>query len=603
MKINLVKRPDVVFGQKFYRDWSDNNTKIENTINENDKYMSKHQTTQTDAHNSKQIKHVLWDVDQELKYRSAQIGNLVLGANGDGIAETKDARVAVFSKKAHATLSERLLEDFTMFSNKIEPIYTDEYSLNLSNKKVVKFTDIAASINSVIRGIAIDSRKDEIYVYQKNGDRAVISRHQLNGVMLDKMTLPEAVGNPLSLGLVFPNGNATLIFNVKKGNEYYVAYSKYLANASIDANKMTIIDFLKSSYDRTAASVDEKRNELLFVNGREAVVYKLSHAMRNKATLVRSFTLEKDESDAHLKGFKIWNKEVYVMSGTQNIEMTPLISVYDENGYKQYNFKMGSFKNDYRVGAEAAFGWALDIYHDEYTNKISLVFGVTYIDDGFRKQQLFAIHQKGREADHTQKIMSHAQNYAMTDGAGRMFNVLSNTTSLKELKLPGIYYIRASYAEKFTDIPGDLNDGEHGYFVENGAYNDYGVLIQKVRVYAANRTSDVYERSYDTRNKTTGQWWVTKVYGLTTPSYMVLPKSMRLSDVKTFGEQYIASDFVAKLTDFDDKYKGNGYLFSNSSLMPSNGRVQTMTRNSTSQPFLMLKRVVNKEGATAWKEV
>lgn len=582
---------------------NENFAKIEQGFSQRDAVMANHQTTQKNAHNSKQIKHVLWDVEQELKYRAAQVSNLVIGANGDGIAETKDARTAVFSKKAHATLSERLLEDFTMFSNKIDPIYTDEYSLNLSNKQVVKFADIAAYSNSVIRGIAIDSRKDEIYVYQTDGDGAVISRHLLNGVMLDKMTLSEAVGNPLSLGLVFPNGNATLIFNVKKGNEYYVAYSEYLANASINANKMTIINFLKSSYDRTSASVDEKRNELLFVNGREAIIYKLSHAMKNKATIVRSFTLEKDESDDHLKGFKLWNKEVYVMSGTQSIAMTHLISVYDENGYKQYNFKMGSFKNDYRVGAEAAFGWSLDIYHDDYTNKISLVFGVTYIDNGFRKQQLFAIHQKGREADHTQKIMSHAQNYAMTDGAGRMFNVLSNTTSLKELDLPGIYYIRSSYAKKITDIPGDLNDGEHGYFVENSAYNDFGVLIQKVRVYAVNGTSDVYERSYDTRNKAAGQWWLTPVYGSTTPNYMVLPKTMRLSDVKTFGEQYITSDIIAKMVDFDEKYKGNGYLFSNSSLMASNGRVQTMTRNSTSQPFLMLKRVVNKDGATAWKEM
>ena len=214
--VELDKYLPVNREEAFRNGVNENFAKIEQGFSQRDAMVANHQTTQENAHNSKQIKHVLWDVDQELKYRSAQIGNLVIGANGDGIAETKDARVAVFSKKAHATLSERLLEDFTMFSNKIEPIYTDEYSLNLSNKKVVKFADIAAPINATIRGIAIDSRKDEIYVYQKNGDGAVISRHQLNGVMLDKMTISEAVGNPFSLGLVFPNGNATLIFNVKK---------------------------------------------------------------------------------------------------------------------------------------------------------------------------------------------------------------------------------------------------------------------------------------------------------------------------------------------------------------------------------------------------
>lgn len=124
MKINLKNNLDTTIGQTFRRELSDNFTKIENVINENDnksiENLHNHKNTELNAHSSKQIKHVLWDVDQELKYRAAQIGNLVLGANGDGIAETKDARVAVFSKKAHATLSERLLEDFLLIKNQMD---------------------------------------------------------------------------------------------------------------------------------------------------------------------------------------------------------------------------------------------------------------------------------------------------------------------------------------------------------------------------------------------------------------------------------------------------------------------------------------------------
>lgn len=562
-----------------------------------------HRTSEKQAHNSGQIIHDGWTVERELKYRAAQVRNLVIGANGDGIAETKDARVAVFSKKAHATLSERLLEDFTTLSNKIDPIYANEYSLNLSNKQAVKFADIATSVNGIIRGIAIDSRQDEIYIFQKEGTGAVISRHQINGVMLDKMTISGETGSPISLGLIFPNGKPTLLFNVKKSNKYYIAVNKYVADTTIASDRVAVLDILTSTDEKTAVSVDIDRNELLFIRENKATVYNLAKSLENIMVTVRSFTLEKDELGDPLKGFKYFDGYTYLISGTQSIEMTPLISIYDENGNKTYNFKVDDFKHDKRIGVESALAWAIDVYHDDYTNKMSLVFGVTYADDLLRKQQLFAVHQSGRESDHAQKILSYSQNYAMLDGAGRMFNVLSTTTSLKQLKLPGNYYIRAAYAGNIKDIPGDLNDGEHGYFVENSAYNDYGVLIQKVRVYSINSNSDVYERSYDTTNESVGQWLLTSSFGLSNPTYMTLPVNQRLASITRPGEQYIASDVVDKLLDLDDKYKGNGYLFSNSCLMASNGRVQTMTRNSTSQQFLMLKRIVNDDGVTAWKEM
>ncbi|SPN76596.1 phage baseplate protein [Brochothrix thermosphacta] len=120
MKINLVKKPDIVFGQKFYRDWSKNNIKIENAINENDEYMSKHQTTQQNAHNTAQILHRLsaseLTLEQFLQLMNARTSNLVLGATTDQSVELKDARVDLESE-SHTTLYDRLLSDFLRLQN------------------------------------------------------------------------------------------------------------------------------------------------------------------------------------------------------------------------------------------------------------------------------------------------------------------------------------------------------------------------------------------------------------------------------------------------------------------------------------------------------
>lgn len=580
-----------------------NFAKIEQGFSKRDAVLENHQTNQKNAHSSKQIGHMLWDVEQELKYRAAQVGNLVIGANGDGISETKDARVAAFSKKAHNTLSERLLEDFLTLYKSVAPITNDEYSLNLNNKKVVKFADVAANVNGIIRSIAIDSKRDEVYVFQKKGSGGIVSRHTITGVFLDKMTIKGDVGSPISLGVIFPNGNPTIIFNVKREDKYFIAAETYLREKTINSDDVFIIDGLKSDDENSAVSVDEKRNELLFIYNNQAHIYVLDRAMKNILIEVRNFTIAKDESNEQLKGFKVWDGFVYLISGTSSTEMMPLITVYNYSGDKVYNFKMGDLKADDRISLDSQYAWGLDMYYDEYTNKISLVFGVTFGDKILRKQQLYAVHQKGRDIDHVQKLLNSSQNYAMHDGAGQLFNVPSDVKSLKQLNRPGNYYVRSVFAKNITDIPGDLNDGAHGYFVENSATNDYGVLLQKVRVYVVNSSSDIYERSFDTSDFSVGQWQITTVRGIEYPTYISLPLTGKLSDVKTPGEQYIASEVVASIVDLDDKYKGTGYLFRNSAVMPSNGRVQELTRNSTTQPLLTLKRIVSDNGSTPWKEI
>lgn len=100
---------------------------IEQALNELFRDSAYHRTNEKQAHNSGQITHNGWTVERELKYRAAQVRNLVIGANGDGIAETKDARVDLYAK-SHATLSERLLSDFKRLTKRLDRVvHVDDF--------------------------------------------------------------------------------------------------------------------------------------------------------------------------------------------------------------------------------------------------------------------------------------------------------------------------------------------------------------------------------------------------------------------------------------------------------------------------------------------
>lgn len=212
MKINLVKRPDVVFGKKFYRDWSDNNTKIENTINENDNYMSKHQTTQLKAHQSQQIAHGQDTVFDKVNRIQAEVSNLALANNGDGIAEVTQSRVAMDSS-AHSTVAERLAYDFLQMYSGIEKINDTITNIKFYGAVGDGVTDDTAAIQALLD-------RDNAYLYVPNGIYNITSNLRLRDNPTIMFESKDAIFKRMSddCNYMFINGGEGDNFSAYNGN-------------------------------------------------------------------------------------------------------------------------------------------------------------------------------------------------------------------------------------------------------------------------------------------------------------------------------------------------------------------------------------------------
>ena len=87
--------------------------------NELDHQHQRHTTTEPHAHQAIQVDYRHTNVSAFLDYLNSAINNLVLGNNGDGIAETKQARVSI-DGTVHPLLQERLVYDFLGVHSRLE---------------------------------------------------------------------------------------------------------------------------------------------------------------------------------------------------------------------------------------------------------------------------------------------------------------------------------------------------------------------------------------------------------------------------------------------------------------------------------------------------
>lgn len=90
----------------------ENFDKTEKTINQNDDEFKKHKGIELNAHSASQITTLKFKtIEDELFDLHSQLKNMVLGANGDGIAEVKQARVDG-KGKTHEVLADRVKADY-----------------------------------------------------------------------------------------------------------------------------------------------------------------------------------------------------------------------------------------------------------------------------------------------------------------------------------------------------------------------------------------------------------------------------------------------------------------------------------------------------------
>lgn len=118
LKINFP----IDLGQKFRQMVVENFKDVQYFYGQVIDIIKAHQTKDKHAHNAKQIDYKLSNVHDELQHQDGRIRTLLVGHNGDGVEEVKDARTALDGTN-QTLLSKRLKYDFEIIKNKMEENY------------------------------------------------------------------------------------------------------------------------------------------------------------------------------------------------------------------------------------------------------------------------------------------------------------------------------------------------------------------------------------------------------------------------------------------------------------------------------------------------
>lgn len=228
MKLDLLKKLDVFFNDKFIGQNESNYKKIEDAINGQDSDLSNHKTTDLNAHNSKQITHENTTVYKMLIYQMERIRNLVLGVDGDGIKEVTDSRVSI-DGKTHGLLSERLFYDLNRTNEKLEKVDKKFVEINLDTFNPDKTGEKPANLE-------IQEALDQI----RDAGAGTLVIKNGNYLINKRLTVYSNTTIKMEENAVLLRGNVSSIIDLGKINQVFYGYDGvkniHFIGGTIDCN-------------------------------------------------------------------------------------------------------------------------------------------------------------------------------------------------------------------------------------------------------------------------------------------------------------------------------------------------------------------------------
>lgn len=621
MKINLVKRPDVVFGQKFYRDWSDNNTKIENTINENDNYMSKHQTTQTDAHNASQITYKSETVASKIAHEERKLNNLVLGANGDGIAEVKDARVSN-SGITHATLARRLDDDYTKFiTDKTEILSTVEkskqeimdveYRFEPQTQDFQHLTDLSPFRNAVMQSFHIDNRTSIIYMTQATNEGYRLSRHMLNGKEIDFM-LCDGGGHGTHNGYRWI-GDTFWVYSHYFNSSGKSEIVRFKYNAGIvqtyGTNGMQDVYTGQEGNPYITPIVNEKEGTMLYrLEGRKpdgalfnwCEIRNLKDIDNKVNKIIYSVEIPTYlTTDTNpMQGVASANGVLYWYTGNYRLDVPNYLTVFNLSDGKQlYQRKISIGVTDGIVAGDSAEGEGMQFYYDLETGKYALLLGVTVGASNNRQHEVHGIFQKGIY----EKLSANATPIAMSDSGGRRKALPINTTLLSDVKTAGSHYISTADIQKYVDFPMPHNWFPAGWLFDVAFPNHAGDVKQTLTMNSFAGTPMTFIRMASPNS--IGNWSYVPVLnsaaGIRIPTVITKLSNFNIAGMTV----YMTLDDSSRMTDFPRNDGVAGWWIENGMSDTGGGFIQTVKRNSTNVVEIYIRTVGADGKSNRWSVI
>lgn len=355
--INLFKNLSISLGQVFRRRIIDNFQTIENFINNLTDVLNKHKTTDKNAHNSKQISHQKWTVNDELQYQWEIKDNLVIGANGDGIQETKESRTAVTDKVSYSTLNNRLKQDFLYLLKNDDDIkaqfekYKNETNKTLSlieqpldrlnyQKGIGKVSTRGKDGVTFIQGININKDKDEIYITRKDNAKSemIIERRKYSTLdyIDQKLIKVNSTGAFNEGSPFFYNEQGDLCFVIRTNYDQMACIFNYTQDRKSK-------DFVLPGSSKHGSDLDGRYYFTHFGHSRDifgVYIYDMDSVKAMKPKLIKMLRFDKEAMfDEKPQGITMVNDHFVITRG----ETEPIITVLNFSGKIIQNFPLDKY--------------------------------------------------------------------------------------------------------------------------------------------------------------------------------------------------------------------------------------------------------------------
>lgn len=573
---------------------------LRNVLNDNYDLFTIHQTTQAGAHTAKQIKvNDIYTVADNLEWLQALIDNLVIGANGDGIAEVKEARVSIYDKKAYSTLNSRLKVDFegftkdlASFKNDIKQDIADVKAIdNRFETRTDRFNylmTLQANDPHVMQTFYIGSGKD-VFQTQANGDDFIFSHKNQNGEQVSTSTV-ENGGHGTQIGYAdgyfysnmrATDGNFKLVrFKYKPGGivkytdpeteDVFVGENKGLyVNPTIDAVNDIIVFRIGTGTDTPVKIEVRQLSEVLNKVDKVLYSFTIPQSLSNDTQPMQGIEYDHD------------TKTLYWLTGTSDPNQTTYLTAFDATTGKQAWQRTVAISTYYTAGGFME-PEGMQLWRSPDTAKKALLIGYSTGLANDRKHLLFGVFQRG--------VLEELKG-AQFGASGRVDALPVDATKLTQITKVGRYYMTTDQAMKLTDFPIPIIQ-ESGWYLnvyEKSGAN--GNMRQEMIRNSYARTALVLDRSIDPNNKEYGVWNLTPKYseGADRPPASV----KKLADLAFAGlNWYMSSDDSKRMTDFPRNDGISGWFIEHSASGTDNVVVQKVTRNSNSHYMEIYARTI-----------
>lgn len=344
----------IEIGRDFRNRLMSNFVYLINRIKQIDDQIYKHSKVDLHAHEAKQIDYQKTTVDNELKYLRQQVLGLVLGANGDGIQELRDSRIANDGSQRFELLSDKLRYDYFTLNNRIDEVLTKHENLVSKFDNRIKEMDltelnvtpkITASLDSdvplqsflhagkEIAGIRlIPSNKtiEDYYLFKfsRNGDKYDAMR--INGG-----THLENIGyyNGWFIAPIFsPNGvNGKIIAFKYHSNKTYKPYKSI--NYSDEDTKDVKSFYVNLESKHVNVNVYKNVLNIFSVlgkgNGINLKQYDVTKFLNGEYVLLNEITFAKEHKNmSWLQGVVATDERIFLSAGDYNYGSDKNITVY-----------------------------------------------------------------------------------------------------------------------------------------------------------------------------------------------------------------------------------------------------------------------------------